>query len=98
MDHRNKRERRKYLKEDLLQCMLGDNIIIPEEIYIDEIAEEWFSHQETDLAVEIVEELVSNKDCPLEYSAGRRNQVWLLDREDTEEFIKDLRDIPWYEL
>jgi len=78
--------------------MLGENAVIPEDIYVDKITEEWFCDREADVAAEIVEELVSNEDCPLEYSVGRRNQVWLLDREDTEEFIEDLRDTPWYEL
>ncbi|WP_132059051.1 vWA domain-containing protein [Halorussus amylolyticus] len=83
---------------DLLERLLGGNYIIPDDIEVMEISEDWFSYKETDTAKELVDELVSNPDCPLEYSPGPVTEVWLLDQEDTEDFIKELRDIPWYEL
>lgn len=97
MDHRNPREERD-LKVDLLRRLLGGNHVFPDDIRVAEIAENWFCHKETDTAQKIIDELASDSECPLEYSPGPDTEVWLLDREDTEDFIEELRDIPWYEL
>lgn len=96
MDHSNPREKQ-LLKADLLRRMLGDNLVVPNDIGVVEIQEDWFCHRETDTAQQLVHELESNPECPLEYSPGPENQVWLIDREDTEDFIEDLRETPWYE-
>lgn len=97
MDHKNPREKRD-LKVDLLRRMLGQNLIIPNDIPVEDIQEDWFCHRETDTAKQLISELDSNSKCPLEYSPGPEDEVWLLDRGDTEDFIEDLRETPWYEL
>lgn len=86
-----------YRKIDLLETLLGKEILGPDSINISDTLE-WFAVSEREDARKIIEEMHNNQDCPLKYEIGDHTRVWLRDKEETEEFIRELRDSPpWFE-
>lgn len=86
-----------HLKIDLLEQLLRKGVVSPDSIPVSTVRD-WFPTRERDLADRIVADLVSNPDAPVEYVSGAEAELWLLDAEETREFVADLRrDPPWFD-
>jgi len=84
---------------DLLETLLGSDAVEPSQVSI-ETAKSWFGADDQDVALEIIAELDSRPDAPFvwERSDGTTDHIYLTSREETLDFISELRENPpWYE-
>jgi len=82
---------------DLLETLIGSEATITDDIPLDTI-EDWFGYRDADLARELVAILAGDPDCPVEYSPGPQERVFLADLDESRNYLNTLRETPWDEL
>ena len=84
------------IKVDILEMVLYDDAVKPNEISLLTI-ENGVARHERETVLRWVDELITNPDCPLEYSNEDQSAVWLSDRARATLFIDSLKGDPWYQ-
>lgn len=77
------------LKYDLLETMLVKEYHGPNSVPIDTVLD-WFAEPNQDFAIELIESMHEDYDCPLKYDIRDHDKVWLRDREETQEYMETL--------
>ena len=85
------------LTASLLEQLLDDGVCKPEFVPMMDV-HGWFPTKERHMADEIVTDLATNPDAPVEYVTDDERKIWLLDAQDTREYLAHLRENPlWFE-
>jgi hypothetical protein len=80
----------------LLEQLLDNGVYKPEFVPMATVRG-WFPTRERHLADEIVEDLAANPDAPLEYVTDAERRIWLLNSDETREFLGGLQENPtWF--
>lgn len=95
MRARNPRDR-KHLKIDLVGRLVSCGHLLSKNPVSKSDVESWFIEEERELASELVRELVEG-DAPIEESGRDESRIGVVDFDDAEEYVDDLRDTPWFE-
>lgn len=85
------------LTVSLLEQLLADGICKPEFVPMATVRG-WFPTCERHLADEIVENLATNPNAPLEYVTPAECKIWLLDAHATRAYVENLHEDPmWFD-
>lgn len=89
---------RHILLTDFLELMLAEGSCKPEFVPMTTVRR-WFPSQERHLADEIVSDLATDPDAPLDYVTDDERKIWLLGVQTTHQYLADLRENPmWFDL
>lgn len=87
------------LKMDLVDSLIYKGYIKPgNSIHTNTIIDNWFAEGESEAAKEIITKLADpDNPAPLEYKNQNKEEIWVTDVEDGEDFIKSIERDPWYD-
>lgn len=77
------------MKLDLLREIALREVHKPKEVIDVEALRPWFADSDREHVDELVSELVSDDDCPLEYVTKAERAVWLADPSAVPDYVQD---------
>lgn len=87
----------KYLLVDLLQQIKGAGAVYPDDVRVSTIID-WFPYKTERPPQRLVDLLAADSEAPLEYTDPESSRVWLTGKDEANEYINRLREVPWDEL
>lgn len=77
------------MKLDLLRELALREIHQPKEVMGIEALRPWFAHADREHVDELVSELASDDDCPLEYVTEAERAIWITDPTAVPEYVRE---------